>query len=176
MLYPYRVLEEKDFRYWTERGIKNSGNQILRRYLSGSLRTLRKWRKDNREKKERVITMITFKQIRFLLLLVALIATGCTDVKTSPVNNLERVDEINVQKEGYESWVITGALRNRGKETLNLVSISIPICNDANERISEAMDSTNGLKPGQTWRFRAYVVFESRWKMCDGASPVVTAF
>ena len=118
--------------------------------------------------------MRTFLQIWLFLLSITLIATGCTDISTNPGDKLEVVGKWDLQEDGYQ-WVITGALRNKSKKTLVMAGISIPICNNRNEKIADAADITSGLEAGQTWRFKAPVV-ASDWQICEGVSPTITAF
>jgi hypothetical protein len=50
---------------------------------------------------------------------------------------------------------IEGRIRNNQAKALRRVYVSFTLYNDAGERIGKAWTTTDGLEPGETWKFKA---------------------
>ncbi len=56
---------------------------------------------------------------------------------------------------GYESRLVTGYLDNVSPSNLSMVYIEFDVYDAAGSKIGMANDIINGLRPGETWQFKA---------------------
>jgi hypothetical protein len=62
-----------------------------------------------------------------------------------------------METDEYGSNFITGVVVNETQDTLTMVSITFSIFDKDGYKIEDALDLTDSLRPGEKWKFKAYV-------------------
>lgn len=92
--------------------------------------------------------------IRYITLVIfILLGIFCIIDEIKEKNNRWTVNLQNIQGAGYVVYVQGTITNNQGNA--NYVQINIPIYDENNNKIGEALDTTSELRHRQTWKFNA---------------------
>lgn len=64
--------------------------------------------------------------------------------------------EVDTEEDEYSTYIV-GEVQNDSNTNYIYLSISYSIYDDSGNKIGTAWDNINGLSPGETWSFKAYV-------------------
>ena len=72
--------------------------------------------------------------------------------------------EAKVESDGYGNRYIVGTIQNNSNKTYKYVQVNFNLYDDSEAQVGTAMDNTNNLEAGGTWKYKAIVLEESATK------------